>query len=27
VYDEAQKQIKNIARPTGAGGGNRDSGK
>jgi len=27
VYDEAQKQIKNIARPSGAGGGNRDSGK
>jgi membrane protein required for colicin V production len=27
VYDEAQQEIKNIARPAGAGGGNRDSGK
>jgi membrane protein required for colicin V production len=27
VYDEALVEIKNIARPTGAGGGNRDSGK
>jgi membrane protein required for colicin V production len=27
VYDEARAEIKNIARPTGAGGGNRDSGK
>jgi membrane protein required for colicin V production len=27
VYDEALAEIKNIARPKGAGGGNRDSGK
>jgi hypothetical protein len=27
VYDEAQTEIKNIARPASAGGGNRDSGK
>ncbi len=27
VYDEAQTEIKNIARPNSAGGGNRDSGK
>jgi membrane protein required for colicin V production len=27
VYHEARTQIKNIARPAGAGGGNRDSGK
>jgi membrane protein required for colicin V production len=27
VYDEARTEIKHIARPKGAGGGNRDSGK